>query len=128
LRERPRIEHVRRFEPTATCLADAEALAPEGVFMKSSTHPRAYGNFVRVLGKYVRDEHVLTLQDAVRKLSGLPAALSYSMRLGRPGSAFGLWNAFGLTAWVAVGFMILGWVPAFGTWVNQQRKLRGERR
>ncbi len=61
-------------------------------------------------------------------LSGLPAALSYSMRLGRPGSAFGLWNAFGLTAWAAVGFMILGWVPAFGTWVNQQRKLRGERR
>jgi hypothetical protein len=61
-------------------------------------------------------------------LSGLPAALSYSMRLGRPGSAFGLWNAFGLTAWAAVGFMILGWVPAFGTWVSQQRKLRGERR
>lgn len=61
-------------------------------------------------------------------LSGLPAALSYSMRLGRPGSAFGLWNAFGLTAWAAVVFMSLGWVPAFGAWVNQQRKLRGSQR
>jgi hypothetical protein len=58
-------------------------------------------------------------------LSGLPAALSYSMRLGRPGSAFGLWNAFGLTAWAATVFMILGWVPAFGAWVNRQRKARG---
>ncbi len=61
-------------------------------------------------------------------LSGLPTALSYSMRLGRPGSAFGLWNAFGLTAWAAVVFMLLGWVPAFGAWVNQQRKLRGSQR
>jgi len=53
--------------------SDASSMAPEGVFVKTSTHPRAYGNFARVLGKYVRDDKVLTLADAVRKLSGLPA-------------------------------------------------------
>ena len=53
--------------------SDAEALAPEGPFLKSNPHPRAYGNFARVLGKYVRDEKVLPLEDAVRKLSALPA-------------------------------------------------------
>lgn len=54
--------------------SDAEAQAPEGVFLKSSTHPRAYGNFARVLGKYARDEKVLSLAEAVRKLTSLPAA------------------------------------------------------
>lgn len=53
--------------------SDAEAQAPEGVFMLSSTHPRAYGNFARLLAKYVREEKRLSLTDAVRKLSGLPA-------------------------------------------------------
>jgi N-acyl-D-amino-acid deacylase len=53
--------------------SDAASMAPEPPFTKSSTHPRAYGNFARVLGKYVRDEKVLTIEDAVRKLSGLPA-------------------------------------------------------
>ena len=53
--------------------SDASAQAPEGVFLKSSTHPRAYGNFVRVLGKYARDENTLTLPEAVRRLSALPA-------------------------------------------------------
>jgi N-acyl-D-amino-acid deacylase len=53
--------------------SDAEARAPEGVFLKSSTHPRAYGNFARLLGKYVREEKRLTLEDAVRKLTALPA-------------------------------------------------------
>jgi N-acyl-D-amino-acid deacylase len=53
--------------------SDAAAPAPEGVFLQSAEHPRAYGNFVRVLAKYVRDEKVITLQDAVRKLSALPA-------------------------------------------------------
>jgi len=53
--------------------SDAEAQAPEGVFMLSSTHPRAYGNFARLLAKYVRDEKRLTLADAVRKLSAQPA-------------------------------------------------------
>ncbi|PZO91154.1 MAG: aminoacylase [Sphingomonas sanxanigenens] len=54
--------------------SDAEAQAPEGVFLKSSTHPRAYGNFARVLGRYVRDEQRMSLADAVRRLSALPAA------------------------------------------------------
>jgi N-acyl-D-amino-acid deacylase len=53
--------------------SDASAQAPEGVFLLSSTHPRAYGNFVRVLGKYARDEKVLTLPEAVRRLAALPA-------------------------------------------------------
>lgn len=53
--------------------SDASAQAPEGVFLLSSTHPRAYGNFVRVLGKYARDEKVLSLPEAVRRLAGLPA-------------------------------------------------------
>jgi N-acyl-D-amino-acid deacylase len=53
--------------------SDAEALAPEGPFLKSNPHPRAYGNFARVLGKYVRDEKVIPMEDAVRKLSALPA-------------------------------------------------------
>jgi N-acyl-D-amino-acid deacylase len=53
--------------------SDAASMAPEPPFTKSSAHPRAYGNFARVLGKYVRDEKALTLEDAIRKLSGLPA-------------------------------------------------------
>ncbi len=53
--------------------SDASAPAPEGVFLQSNEHPRAYGNFVRVLAKYVRDEHVISLEEAIRKLSGLPA-------------------------------------------------------
>ena len=53
--------------------SDASSQAPEGVFLKSSTHPRAYGNFARLLGKYVREDKVLTLQEAVRKLAALPA-------------------------------------------------------
>ena len=53
--------------------SDAPAPAPEGVFLLSSEHPRAYGNFVRVLAKYVREEKVLSLQEAVRKLTAFPA-------------------------------------------------------
>jgi N-acyl-D-amino-acid deacylase len=53
--------------------SDASSQAPEGVFLKSSTHPRAYGNFARVLARYVRDEHLVQLQEAVRRLAALPA-------------------------------------------------------
>ena len=53
--------------------SDEAAPAPEGVFLKGNNHPRAYGNFARLLAKYVRDEKVITLQEAVRKLSALPA-------------------------------------------------------
>ena len=48
-------------------------MSAEGVFLKTSTHPRAYGNFARIFAKYVREEKALTIEDAVRKLSYLPA-------------------------------------------------------
>ena len=53
--------------------SDAESAAPEGVFLKSNPHPRAYGNFARLLGKYVREEKVIPLEEAIRRLSSLPA-------------------------------------------------------
>ncbi|HEY8699237.1 MAG TPA: D-aminoacylase [Rhizomicrobium sp.] len=54
--------------------SDEAAQAPEGVFLKSNSHPRAYGNVARLLGKYVRDEKVIPLEEAIRKLSAQPAA------------------------------------------------------
>ena len=68
-------ENVRREValPWVSFGSDADAPAPEGVFLLSSEHPRAYGNFVRVLAKYVRDEKVIKLQEAIRKLSAFPA-------------------------------------------------------
>lgn len=62
--------------------SDAGSSAPEGVFLKSSTHPRAYGNFARLLGKYVRQEKVITLAEAIRRLTWLPAE---NLRLDRRG-------------------------------------------
>ena len=53
--------------------SDAGSLAPEGVFLKSNPHPRAYGNFARLLGKYVRDEKIIPLEEAIRRLTSLPA-------------------------------------------------------
>ncbi len=63
--------------------SDVESLAPEGVFLKSNPHPRAYGNFARFLGKYVREEKVTTWQDAIRRLTALPAD---NLKLDRRGS------------------------------------------
>jgi N-acyl-D-amino-acid deacylase len=60
-------------KPWVSFGSDEASQAPEGAFLKSNCHPRAYGNFARVLGKYVREEKVLTLADAIRKLSGQPA-------------------------------------------------------
>jgi N-acyl-D-amino-acid deacylase len=61
--------------------SDAESSAPEGPFLLSSTHPRAYGNFARLFAKYVRGEHVITVEEAVRRLTSLPAdVLSLSDR------------------------------------------------
>ena len=60
-------------QPWVSLGSDAASMAPEGVFLKSSTHPRAYGNFARLLGKYVREEKVISLTEAVRRLAGLPA-------------------------------------------------------
>ena len=53
--------------------SDAASIAPEGVFLRSAAHPRAYGNFARLLGKYVREEKVISLAEAVRRLTSLPA-------------------------------------------------------
>jgi len=53
--------------------SDAGSMAPEGIFLKSSTHPRAYGTFARLLGTYVRDEKLVSLPEAIRRLSALPA-------------------------------------------------------
>ncbi|MCB0665166.1 MAG: D-aminoacylase [Saprospiraceae bacterium] len=53
--------------------SDAGALAAEGIFLNKSTHPRAYGNVARLLGKYVREEKVISLQEAIRKLTSLSA-------------------------------------------------------
>jgi N-acyl-D-amino-acid deacylase len=69
-------DNVRRQTtlPWVSFGSDGAALAPEGVFIKNATHPRAYGNFARLLGKYVREERALTLAEAVRKMTSLPAA------------------------------------------------------
>ena len=53
--------------------SDEASQAPEGVFLKSNPHPRAYGNFARVLGKYCRDQKTISLGEAIRRLSALPA-------------------------------------------------------
>ena len=62
--------------------SDAGSMAPEGVFVKSNPHPRAYGNFARLLGKYVRDEQIIPLEEAVRRLTSLP---SENLKLDRRG-------------------------------------------
>jgi N-acyl-D-amino-acid deacylase len=61
-------------QPWVSFGSDAASIATEGVFLKSAAHPRAYGNFARLLGRYVRDEKVITLTEAVRRLTSLPAA------------------------------------------------------
>ena len=60
-------------KPWVSLGSDGGSLAAEGVFLQSNPHPRAYGNVARLLGKYVREDQVITLEDAVRRLSGLPA-------------------------------------------------------
>lgn len=68
--------------PWVSFCSDAESQAPEGVFLKSNPHPRAYGSFARVLGKYVRDEGIIPLEEAVRRLTSFPAA---NLKLQRRG-------------------------------------------
>jgi N-acyl-D-amino-acid deacylase len=69
--------------PYVSYCSDSESQSPEGVFLKSNLHPRAYGNFARLLGKYVREEKVIPLETAVRQLSSFPAE---NLRLDRRGS------------------------------------------
>jgi N-acyl-D-amino-acid deacylase len=64
-------KQIRR--PWVSFGSDAASIAPEGNVLRSSAHPRAYGNFARLLGKYVRDEKVISLPEAIRRLTGLPA-------------------------------------------------------
>ena len=59
--------------PWVSFCSDAESTAPEGAFLKASAHPRAYGNFSKLLGRYVRDEKLIPLEEAIRRLTTLPA-------------------------------------------------------
>lgn len=59
--------------PWVSFNSDAASLAPEGVFLKSNPHPRAYGNFARLLGRYVREEKLIPLEEAIRRLTSFPA-------------------------------------------------------
>jgi N-acyl-D-amino-acid deacylase len=68
--------------PWVSFNSDEASLAAAGVFLRRNPHPRAYGSFARVLAKYVREEKIITLAEAVRKLSGLPAE---NLRLDRRG-------------------------------------------
>jgi N-acyl-D-amino-acid deacylase len=69
--------------PWVTFGSDEPSLAPEGVFLKSNPHPRAYGNFARLLAKYVREEKLIPLEAAVLRLSALPAE---NLKLERRGA------------------------------------------
>jgi N-acyl-D-amino-acid deacylase len=68
--------------PWVSFCSDAASLAPEGVFLTSNVHPRAYGSFARLLGKYVRREKLITLTEAIRRLTSLPAE---NLKLDRRG-------------------------------------------
>jgi len=70
-------------QPWVSFCSDAASLAPEGVFLRRNPHPRAYGSFARLLGKYVRDEQLIPLQEAIRKLTSLPTA---NLKIDRRGS------------------------------------------
>ncbi|MBN1893540.1 D-aminoacylase [bacterium] len=83
-------DHVKRLIslPWVSFCSDARSMAAEGVFLQRSTHPRAYGAFARLLGKYVRDEGIITLQEAVRRLTSLPADNLRLRRRGRLAEGF----------------------------------------
>jgi N-acyl-D-amino-acid deacylase len=53
--------------------SDSGSIAPEEPFTNSQPHPRVYGSFARLLGKYVREEKIITLEEAIHKMTGLPA-------------------------------------------------------
>ena len=77
-------DNVRRkvSKPWVSFGSDEASLAPEGVFLKSNPHPRAYGTFARVLGKYVRDEKIIPLEEAIRRMTSLPAG---NLKIGKHG-------------------------------------------
>jgi N-acyl-D-amino-acid deacylase len=69
--------------PWLSFCTDESSYAPEGIFLKSGAHPRAYGTYPKILGKYVRDEKLMTLQEAIRKMAALPAENLRIERRGR---------------------------------------------
>jgi N-acyl-D-amino-acid deacylase len=78
-------ENVRKkiARPWVSFGSDAGSLAPEGVFLKSNPHPRAYGTFARLLGRYVREEKIIPPEEAIRRLTSFPAA---NLRIERRGA------------------------------------------
>lgn len=60
-------------QPWMSFCSDAGSYSPEGLFLNTSTHPRAYGSFARLFAKYVREERIISLEEAIRKLTSLPA-------------------------------------------------------
>ena len=68
-------ENIRKEirQPWVSLGSDAVSISAEGAFLAQSTHPRAYGNFARLLGKYVREEKLISLEEAIRRMTGLPA-------------------------------------------------------
>jgi N-acyl-D-amino-acid deacylase len=74
-------------QPWVTFGSDEGAPAPEGVFLKSNPHPRAYGNFANLLGRYVREERAISLAEAIRRMTSLPASQLHIAARGllRPG-------------------------------------------
>jgi N-acyl-D-amino-acid deacylase len=78
-------ENVRKIVglPWVSFCTDSATLAPEGVFLRSNPHPRAYGSFPRLLGKYVREEQIIPLPEAIRRLAALPADTLKLERRGR---------------------------------------------
>lgn len=75
-------------QPWVSFGSDGASMAAEGVFIENSTHPRAYGNVARLLGKYVREENVMPLEEAVRRLTSLPADNLRLHRRGRLATGF----------------------------------------
>jgi N-acyl-D-amino-acid deacylase len=69
--------------PWVSFCSDSDAPSAEGRFLQWSNHPRAYGSFARLLGRYVRDERVIPLEEAVRRLTSLPAETLRLKRRGR---------------------------------------------
>jgi N-acyl-D-amino-acid deacylase len=74
--------------PWISFCSDSASMAPEGPFLKSHTHPRAYGSFARLLGKFVREEKIISLAEAIRRLSALPAEVLKLNKRGRLGEGY----------------------------------------
>lgn len=83
-------ENVKRMLalPYVSICSDAASIASEEPFIQDATHPRAYGSFARLLGKYVREEKLMTLEEAIRRMTALPAENLKLKNRGRIASGF----------------------------------------